>query len=127
MTRQEEEGKKKAYEDEEKVYLPADKGKVMVAMDKSIEKGGENSYEYKMQKVLSDMKAKPSKRANKDWDLTEKVSREGRAIIKEMVEKEEITCNWVPDDRQLANALTKSGASSRSLIDVLRTGRLVAV
>ena len=65
--------------------------KVMVAMDKSIEKGGENSYEYKMQKVLSDMKAKPSIRANKDWDLTEKVSREGRAIIKEMVEKEEIS------------------------------------
>ena len=91
MTKQEEEGRKKAYEDEEKVFLPADKGKVMVAMEKSIEKGGENSYEYKMQKVLSDMKAKPSIRANKDWDLTEKVSREGRAIIKEMVEKEEIT------------------------------------
>ena len=37
------------------------------------------------------MEAKPSIRAGKDWDLTEKVSREGKAIIKEMIEKEEIT------------------------------------
>ena len=63
----------------------------MVAMDKIMEKGGENSYEFKMKKVLDDMKAKPSIRANKDWDLTEKVAREGKAIIKEMVDKEEIT------------------------------------
>ena len=44
-----------------------------------------------MKKVLADMKAKPSVRANKDWDLTEKVSREGREIIKQMVEDGEIT------------------------------------
>ena len=91
LTREEERGRKKAYEDKERVYLPADKGKVMVAMEKHIEKGGENSYEYKMKKVLEDMKATPSIRAGKDWDLTEKVSREGRAIIKEMVKNEEIT------------------------------------
>ena len=37
------------------------------------------------------MKAKPSIRANKDWDLTEKISREGREIVKEMVKNGEIT------------------------------------
>ena len=91
LTHQEQIGRKKAYADKDRVYLPADKGKVMVAMDKSIEAGGENSYEFKMKKVLEDMKARPSKRANKDWDPTEKVSRDGRKIIKEMVENEEIT------------------------------------
>ena len=50
------------YDDTERVYLPADKGKVMVVMDKTIERGGENSYEHKMKKVLSDLKAKPSTR-----------------------------------------------------------------
>ena len=91
LTKEEQQGRKKAYADKERVFISADKGKVMVAMDKTIEKGGENSYEFKMEKVLADMKAKPSIRAGKDWDLTEKVSREGRAIIKEMIEKEEIT------------------------------------
>ena len=69
------------------MYLPADKGKVMIAMDKNIEKGGENSYEFKMKKVLQDMKARSSRRANNDWDLTEKISRESR----DMVDKGEIT------------------------------------
>jgi len=91
LTREEEQGRKKAYKDKERVFIPADKGKVMVAMDKTIEKGGENSYEFKMKKVLEDMKAKLSIRAGKDWDLTEKVSREGRAIVKEMIKKEEIS------------------------------------
>ena len=91
LTKEEENGKKKAYKDVDRVYLPADKGKVMVAMDKSIDKGGEKSYEYKMKKVLDDMKAKPSRRANKDWDLTEKISREGREIVQEMIDKGEIT------------------------------------
>ena len=91
LTKQEENGRRKAFADKERVYIPADKGKVMVAMDKTIEKGGENSYEHKMKKVLEDMRAKPSIRANKDWDLTEKISREGREIVKEMVEAEEIT------------------------------------
>ena len=43
LTIQEARGKKKAYECDDKVFLPADKGKVMVAMDKTIEKGGEES------------------------------------------------------------------------------------
>ena len=44
-----------------------------------------------MKKVLEDMKAKPSIRAGKDWDLTEKISKAGREIVKEMVENGEIT------------------------------------
>ena len=44
-----------------------------------------------MRKVLADMKAKPSRRANKDWDLTEKISREGRDIVQEMIDKGELT------------------------------------
>ena len=91
LTHQESIGKTKANKDRDKVYLPADKGKVMVAMDRTIEKGGENSYEFKMKKVLDDMKARPSIRANEDWDLTEKISREGREIVKKMVEDNEIT------------------------------------
>ena len=48
------------------------------------------------------------------------------ARLREMVEKEEIQCNWVRKEEQLANPLTKAGASSRSLVDVLHSGRLVA-
>ena len=44
-----------------------------------------------MRKVLDDMKAKPSIRAGQDWDLTEKISREGRAIIAEMITNEEVS------------------------------------
>ena len=77
LTHEETIGRTKAYQDKDRVFIPADKGKVMVAMDKRMEKGGENSYEYKMKTVLEDMKAKPSIRANKDWDLTEKISKEG--------------------------------------------------
>ena len=91
LTQQEENGRKKAYRDKDRIYIQADKGKVMVAMDKSISIGRENSYEYKMQKVLQDMKARRSTRANKDWDLTEKISREGRSIVQEMIDKGEIT------------------------------------
>ena len=87
LTKEEAMGKKKAYEDEERVFLPADKSQVMVAMDKKRRKGGEESYEHKMKKVLEDMKAKPSIQANKDWDLTEKLSREGREIIKDMIKR----------------------------------------
>ena len=39
LTQQEARGKKKAYKNEDHVFLPTDKGKVMVAMDKTIEKG----------------------------------------------------------------------------------------
>ena len=40
---------------------------------------------------MDDLKATPATRANADWDVTEKVSREGRTIIQEIVNKGEIT------------------------------------
>ena len=88
---QERNGRKKAYEDKNRVYLPADKGRVMVAMDKYEQTGGENSYENKMKKVLEDLKATPATRANEDWDVTEKVFREGRTILQEIVNRGEIS------------------------------------
>ena len=54
-------------------------------------KGGENSYEFEMKKVLEDMRARPSVRAGKDWDLTEKIAKAGREIVEEMVKTGEIT------------------------------------
>ena len=61
--------------DKEKVFLPADKGRIMVAMDRYESTGGKDSYEYKMKQVhvLIDLKARPSVRAGEDWDLTDKV------------------------------------------------------
>ena len=91
LTKEEERDREKASKDKEKVFIPADKGKVMVAMDKTIAVEGESSYEYKMEKVMTDMKARPAIRADRDWDLTEKVSREGRTILKDIVDKGKIT------------------------------------
>ena len=42
-------------------------------MDKYEDERGEQSYEHKMKQILVDPKAKPSIRANKDRDLTDKV------------------------------------------------------
>ena len=45
------------------------------------------------------------------------------ARIKEIVAIGEISMTWVKKEYQLADSLTKAGASSRSLLDVLRLGR----
>ena len=83
LTSEELRGKKKIMQDKENVYLPADKGRVMVVMAKQ-------NYEEKMSVVLSDLKAEPSVRAGSDWDLTEKVCRDIRPIIKNMVTRGEM-------------------------------------
>ena len=90
MSRKEIAGKKKAENDKTKVYLPADKGKIMVAMDKFEDIGGDNSYIHKMKDVLKDIKAKESIRGNKPWDITNMVIREGEGIISEIMEKCEL-------------------------------------
>ena len=41
-------------------------------MDKC--QGEDSNYEFKMKQVLADLKAKPSVRAGKDWDLTDRKS-----------------------------------------------------
>ncbi len=51
-TQEERKGKKKALQDKNKVFMPADKGRIMVAMDRWEIHGGEESYEYKMKKYL---------------------------------------------------------------------------
>jgi hypothetical protein len=91
LTKEELNGKKKAVQDKRKVFLPTDKGRIMVAMDRFESEGGEQSYEYKMKQVLVDLKAKPSIRAKKDWDLTDKVCRDGTRVIETIVERGEIS------------------------------------
>ena len=56
---------------------------------------------------------------------TTKVSDDGRlrvdvAYIREMVKLKELKVNWVDKSQQLADCLTKAGASSASLLEVLR-------
>ena len=63
----------------------------MVAMTKRESVAAENSYEFKMKKVLSDLKAEPSTRAGDDWDPTEKVCRDAKVIIQRIVERGEMT------------------------------------
>ena len=65
----------------------------MVAMTRFEKDGGEQSYEAKMKKVLTDLTATPSTRGGKNWDLTEKVCRNARVIIDEIVAKDEMTEN----------------------------------
>ena len=60
-------------------------------MDRWEKDGGENSYEYRMKQVLIDLKAKPSIRARKDWDFTEKICRDGTTVIANIVNRNEIT------------------------------------
>ena len=40
------------------MFLPADKGRIMVAMDKKESRGGKESFEGKMKTVLADLKPK---------------------------------------------------------------------
>ena len=63
------------------------------------------------------------------WDHlnTTKVTQDARlrvdiACIREMVKLEEIQVDWVDKSKQLADCLTKAGASSSSLVEVLRSG-----
>ena len=47
------------------------------------------------------------------------------AIVKEMLQKKEIACiNWIETSKQLADSLTKNGASSAKLQDVICEGKV---
>ena len=94
LTREEQRGKKKIQQDKEKVFLPADKGRIMVTMDRYEAHNLEQSYETKMKEVLKDLKATPSIRGGKDWDLTKVVSRKGTEIIDKIVERGELSENF---------------------------------
>ena len=54
-----------------------------------------------------------------------KLTRLDIAAIKQEIHRNVIeSVNWVPDQKQLANCMTKKGASSLSLLSVLQTGSL---
>ena len=95
LSKDEWKGKVETEKDEKRVFLPADKGKGMVVMDKYEKDGGEESYETKMRKVLDEMKAKKLTRKQngivKPWDLTDLKERSAGGIIKKLVSNKEIS------------------------------------
>ena len=46
------------------------------------------------------------------------------AVVREMVDNKEIKLEWITKDYQLANMLTKKGASNELLIEVLINGKI---
>ena len=46
------------------------------------------------------------------------------AVVKEMVEKDEIKLEQIKKNYQLADVLTKKGASSKLLVEVLKNGKI---
>ena len=91
LTKDEKNGNKKAMMDKNRVFLPADKERIIVAMDKWECEENEERYEYKIKKVLADLKAKPSVTGGINWDLTKKVCREASKIIQNIVRRNELT------------------------------------
>ena len=45
------------------------------------------------------------------------------AALRESIENEELILKWIDSKYQLANCLTKAGASSKTLCEVIETGR----
>lgn len=56
--------------------------------------------------------------------VEEKKLRIDICAVKEMIEKDCVTVKWVPGNKQLANCLTKGGAESISLLNVVTSGKL---
>ena len=56
--------------------------------------------------------------------VEEKLLRINIAAVKQLVSEFGITVSWVPGDLQLANGMTKKGASGVSLLTALQSGRL---
>ena len=55
--------------------------------------------------------------------ITEKRLRIEVAAIKEMIHRDEIECiNWIKNEDQIADSLTKRGSSCQRLIDILKSG-----
>jgi hypothetical protein len=97
-------------------------------MDRFESEGGEQSYEYKMKQVLVDIKAKPSIRAKKDWNLTDKVCREGIRVIESIVARGELSKGYAerlkPKDCQAARLsglpkIHKDGVPLRGVVSTV--------
>ena len=87
--------------------------------------GGEESYEYKMKQVLIDLKARPSIRAGEDWDLTDKVCRDGGKVIDSRKELTEDQGNRLKPKNCHAPRLTglpkvhKEGVPMRGIVSMV--------
>ena len=46
------------------------------------------------------------------------------SAVREMSERNEFSVMWIKKEKQLSDVLTKDGASSRLLLDILQTGRM---
>ena len=55
---------------------------------------------------------------------TEKRLKVDLGAHREMVEREDLVMKWIPTTRQLADVLTKQGASKTKLTEVVNTGKL---
>lgn len=60
-------------------------------MERWENEGGMEGYEFRIKKVLVDVKARPCIRGERDWDLTEKVCRGGSKITDSIVKTDEIS------------------------------------
>ena len=47
------------------------------------------------------------------------------SILRQMVERKEITISWIESEKQLASCLTKRGASCDTLINVAHSGKVL--
>ena len=56
--------------------------------------------------------------------ISDKRLRIEMAVVREMVEKNEIKLDWISKEYQLADVLTKKGASCEMLIDVIKNGKI---
>ena len=59
--------------------------------------------------------------------VEEKLLRINIAAIKQLVGIYDISISWVPGDLQMADSMTKKGASGAGLLTTLRSGRLGSI
>ena len=62
-----------------------------------------------MKQSLVDLNAKPSIRLGKDWDLTEKVCRNGTKIIEGIIRKNKVSEELIIMTRTCSSLLSRAG------------------
>ena len=88
-----------------------------------------NSLEEVLRKEIPPIQLFVDNRSLHDAAMTSNVIADKRLMIdmsslREMVDRRELQIKWVNTEQQLANVLTKAGASRDNLVNVLKTGRL---
>ena len=83
---------------------------------------------YKLQKTPKIVLFTDSKSLKQNLESTHVINdprlRVDMARLKQMLDRDEIAINWVPSQQQLADSLTKKGASAEKLNAVLMSGQL---